>query len=321
MNESKWYAKGLVVLLAVLLSPLILLLALIAVPFILIGRSEAKKAYRSSPYYADFQKKYTVGINDDPAYRFYNGAATRKLPVAYLRGDADSFKAFVYGGALYLFPDFEQMGLSEDERAVWQVSFDGDWEDFEPAAQRLTESVDNPDGLPVHILVERRRIAVCDLTETPPPSCVFVTQSYETAFADGDPALHIRFPRTSADLYAMMRDTPDLCGEYELTEGGDGIRWRIREDVQITLGMDWGRGYIGAERFLFGKIESEITHWHPDASEMYGEVCEIGTRGHVLVLRERMGSGAVLYSGKKEDCPYKPDGKVLFGRYYYIEMK
>ena len=64
-----------------------------------------------------------------------------------------------------------------------------------------------------------------------------------------------------------------------------------------------------------------ITHWHPTVYEIYGEVCEIGLRGNVLVLSQRAGSGAVLYSGKKGDCPYKPDKKVLFGKYYYIEAK
>ena len=78
---------------------------------------------------------------------------------------------------------------------------------------------------------------------------------------------------------------------------------------------------MSVERLLFGKIESGITHWHPTEYEIYDEVCEIGRRGHVLVLRTRAGSGAVLYSGRKEDCPYKPNKKVLLGKYYYIEAE
>ena len=100
-----------------------------------------------------------------------------------------------------------------------------------------------------------------------------------------------------------------------------GIRWHIREDIQITLGVDLRDCYIGVDKLLFGKIESGITHWHPTAYEIYNEVREIGRRGHVLVLRTRAGSGAVLYSGSKADCPYKPDKKYLLAKYYYIEAK
>ena len=314
-NETKWYHKVLIALLILLFLPLITLMFLIASPFIIRESHRAKKEYYKSAYYADFEKKFTLGITYDPAYRFYNGAKARNLPVRYV-SKSDGQLYFFYGDTLYLFPDFEQLGLSEDGRAVWQVNNDGDWMDFDEGYAATRVQAMYPD-LTVKFLVERRMITVCDLTETPPPACVFVTQSYETAFENDDTALTLRIPQSSAELYDMMQKTPDLCGEYALTEDGESIRWRVREDIQITLGY----GYISAERLLLGKIESGITHWHPTPFEMYDEVCKIGRRGNVLVLRRRAGSSAVLYSGRKEDCPYKPDQKVLFGKYYYIEAK
>lgn len=320
MKETKWYVKVLIALLIIVCSPFIILLALIAVPLILVERAKAKKAYYKSPYYADFKKKYTVGITSDPAYRCYNGVAARGLPVKFgakLNGPLYC----IHEGTLYVFPDFEQMGLSEDDGAMWQVDYDGDWMSFEEAYTKLLSDMTILPSDSVKLLVERKMITAYDLTETPPPSCVFVTQSYETAFENEDSALKMRIPQSSADLYDMMCATPDLCGEYELTEDGQGIRWRIRKDIQITLGVDLRDCYIGVDKLLFGKIESGITHWHPTVYEIYNEVCEIGRRGHVLVLRTRAGSGAVLYSGSKDECPYQPDKKYLFAKYYYIEAK
>ena len=322
-NETKWYHKVLTALLILLFLPLITLMFLIASPFIIRESHRAKKEYYKSPYYADFKKKFTTGITCEPIYRFYNGVKARNLPVRFpesLDDKVDGLFYCFYGDTMYLLPNFEQMGLSEDGRAVWQVNNDGDWMDFDEDYAATRVQAMYPD-LTVKFLVERCMITVCDLTETPPPSCVFVTQSYETAFENDDTALTFRIPQSSADLYDMMCATPDLCGEFELTEDGQGIRWRIREDIQITLGVDLRDCYIGVEKLLLGKIESGITHWHPTEYEIYDEVCKIGKRGNVLVLRAGAGSGAVLYSGSRDECPYKPDQKVFFGKYYYIEAK
>ena len=320
---TKWYEKVLTVLLIVIFSPLIILLLLLATPFLGREYRRSKKAYYKSPYYADFKKKFTMGITSDPVYRLYNGAAARNLPLRFpdhVDDKIDGLSYFFYGDTLYLLPNFEQMGLSEDGRAVWQVNNDGDWMDFDEGYAATRVQAMYPEHT-AKFLVERSMITVCDLTETPPPSCVFVTQSYETAFENEDSTLKMRIPQSSADLYDMMCATPDLCGEFELTEDGQGIRWRVREDIRITLGVDLRDGYIGVDKLLFGKIESGITHWHPTEYEIYDEVCKIGKRGNVLVLRTGMGSGAVLYSGRKEDCPYKAEKKALLGKYYYIEMR
>lgn len=319
-NETKWYHKVLIALLILLFLPLITLMLLIATPFLIRESRRAKKEYYKSHYYADFKKKYTLGITSDPAYRFYNGAKARDLPVRYVSKN-DGQLYFFYGDTLYLFPDFEQMGLSEEDGTTWQADYDGDWTSFSDAYEKLLADMTITSPGPVKLLVERCMIVECDLTKTPPPPCVHVVHGYETAFADDDTALSLRIPQSSADLYDMMQKTPDLCGEYALTEDGEFICWRVREDIQITLGVDPHDCYMSVERLLFGKIESGITHWHPTVYEIYDEVCEIGLRGHVLVLRTRAGSGAVLYSGRKEDCPYKPDKKYLLAKYYYIEAK
>ena len=322
-NETKWYHKVLTALLILLFLPLITLMFLIASPFIIRESHRAKKEYYKSPYYATFKKKFAWGITTDPVYRVYNGAAARDLPVRFpdnMDDRIDGLSYFFYGDTVYLLPNFEQMGLSEDGRAVWQTDYDGDWMDFDEGYATMRVQAMYPDQA-VKLLVERRMIVESDLTKTPPPSCIHVIHSYETAFENDDTALTFRIPQSSADLYDMMQKTTDLCGEYALTEDGEFICWRVREDIQITLGVDPNDCYIGVEKLLLGKIESGITHRHPYAHEIYDEVCKIGRRGNVLVLRARAGSGAVLYSGSRDECPYKPDKRVLFGKYYYIEAQ
>ena len=99
-NRTKWYGKILAVLLVVVFFPITILLLLIAAPFLIRGFRTVKKEYYKSPYYADFKKKYTLGITSDPAYRFYNGAKARDLPVRYVSKN-DGQLYFVYGDTLF----------------------------------------------------------------------------------------------------------------------------------------------------------------------------------------------------------------------------
>lgn len=318
-SHAKWYVKFLTALLAVIFSPLLLLLLLIALPHLLIARVQEKRAYRNSPYYADFKRKYRSGIVHSPAYRLYNGAVARRLP-ARLAALPNRPLYCIYDSEIYLLPDFEQMGLSEEDGVTWQVNYDGNWEDFESAAQKLLEAcLKVRNGQSVKILVERNMIAVPDLRKTPPPPCVRVIGSYDKAFENEDSLLKDVIPQSTEELYEMMRETSDLRGEYELTERKDCILWRIREDMQITLSMTPTDCCICIDRLLRGKIPYGVTHWHPSASDMYRDVCEIGKQGHVLVLRSTVWSGTVLYMGKKDECPYPPRKKSLFSTYDYIE--
>ena len=76
--------------------------------------------------------------------------------------------------------------------------------------------------------------------------------------------------------------------------------------------------YFIVNKLLSGKGESGITHWHPTIYEIYDEVCKVGKHGSTLVLRTSGGGGTVLYSDEKENCPYSPYKKYLFGKYYYL---
>ena len=119
----------------------------------------------------------------------------------------------------------------------------------------------------------------------------------------------------------MMLQTPDLCGTFELAGDEGNIIWDLHENIRIELGVDPRDCYFGVSEMLFGEAESGITHWHPTVFEIYDEVCRVGKRGNVMVLRSTASGGTLMYSGSKADCPYSPDKKYLFGKYYYSEAK
>lgn len=319
MNDTKWYRKLGSALLVILLFPLFVLVLLTVIPILLVESPKQKKAYRASHYYAAFREKFVLGLTNSPEYRFYNHAVDRGLPMEYRRaGGEGGTDSFVYDETLYLFPNFEQMALNE-EGTGWQLDFDGDWEDFDTAAPKLMDGVENPWGLPIKILVERSMISAYDLGKTTPPPTVFVTWSYEDAFENEDAPLKMKAPQNAGELLEMMRQTPDLCGEFCLTEDGEGIEWYLREDIKIDISINPQDCFIGVSRKPAGKSGRNMTHWHPTEFEIYQTVCRIGTRGHVLVIRTTATSGAVLYAGDKARCPYPPKHTNLFSRYDYIE--
>ena len=185
----------------------------------------------------------------------------------------------------------------------------------------MLAKLENAPNYPVKLLVERKMFPTLNLNDKDIPDCIFVTWNYENAFENEESPLKMIIPQNSKELYDMMLQTPDLCGTFELNEGNENIEWLLHENIKIELGVDPRDCYFGVSRLLFGKVESGITHWHPTIFEIYDDVCNVGKRGNVMVLRSTASSGTLMYSGSKEDCPYAPDKKYLFGKYYYLEAK
>lgn len=124
-------------------------------------------------------------------------------------------------------------------------------------------------------------------------------------------------PQTAQELYNMILDNPNLNGVFKLVD--NTIFWDLNNKISIEIGVDPRDCYFGINRFLFGKITDSITHWHPELNEIYEDVCNIGLKGNVLVIRKNILYTSVLYMGKEEECPYSPNKKWSFGRIYYIK--
>ncbi len=320
MNKLKWYKKVLIGLMLAVFSPLILAAVIVWGIFALFQNLKNKKKYKKSRYYLDFRQKFMTDLLYCPEYRFYNSAIHRNLPIQYVKQESNRFEYFIYDGTLYLFPDFEQIDY-DAEKGEWQVDRDGDWSGFEEAYKNLLAKLDQEPTLPVKILVERNMFPLVNLNCVDIPECIYLTWGYDEAFENEESPLKMLIPQNSKDLYEMMAQTPDLCGHFELLSDDGNIVWNLYDNICIEIGVEPTDCYVGVFKMRFDKGKSGLTHWHPTSFEIYSEVCKIGKRGNVMILRTFASSGGVLYIGSKEDCPYPKSKRYLFGKLYCLEAK
>ncbi len=127
-------------------------------------------------------------------------------------------------------------------------------------------------------------------------------------------------PVNTHELYDLLMQTPELCGQFTLVSDHE-IKWDIYEDFSVSIGVNKVDACIALDKMLFGRIPNHFTHWHPDPEDIYDEICAIGTRGHVLVIRKFLLGEMVLYMGPEADCPYSPNKKWRWGRIYYLRAE
>ena len=323
MNKQKWYMKLLIALLIIIFSPLIIMIIIwIAIGGIYTAfrMPKMKREYKNSRYYADFKRKFTADILYSPEYRFYNGAVSRNLPIKYIRQETNGFEYFIYDDTLYLFPDFDGIDYNED-KAEWMVDYDGDSELFDKRFGNLLSKLENRLDYPVRVLVERRMFYRMNLGGVDIPESIFITQSYDNAFENDASPLKMTIPQSAEELYGMMLETPDLCGRFELDKSAGSITWNLSENIVIEIGVGTPECYIGINKSHGGKVGGEIMHLHQSVFEIYDEICKIGKRGNVTVLRASPVGSALLYAGREDVCPYPREKKLLLGKYYYLEAR
>ena len=315
----KWYHKVLIIVCVIIFSPIIILGICAASIVYLFEMPRNIKAYTQSDYYKDFNQPYKRYLLYSPEYRFYNSIKKRTLPIDYKRQE-NGLEYFIFENTLYLFPDFDQIDFSE-EKHIWEADYDGDWKPFEEVYYNLVSKIDKEiDASCIKLLVERKMFPMKDLNSIDIPECIFLTWSYENAFENENSPLKLCVPTNTKELFDMMKQTPDLSGDYHIADNGN-IVWNLYESIQVDIGVDPGDCYLGISKKVFGKIESSITHWHPTIFEIYDEVCKMGKRGNVLVIRTFLSGASVLYMGDQENCSYKKQAKNLLGKLYILEAK
>lgn len=320
MNSQKMSEKIKNIIIAIPLLIVIVLAAVCAGICMLFTMPKIRKEYKKSRYYTDFHEKFSEYIMHSSEYRFYNSAMRRNLPMKYIKQSSNGLEYFVYKGTLYLFPDFYQIDFDTDKNE-WQADYDDDWKSFDESYAELLAKLENVSDYPVKLLVERKMIPVFNLNGTDIPECIFITLNYENAFENDNSPVKMIVPQNSEELYQMMLQTPDLCGTFRLDEKKNLIVWDLFEKIRVEISVTPDDCYFGLCKFLFGKLESCIMHWHPSAFEVYDDVCNVGKRGNVTVVRTSVFGDSLLYSGRKDDCPYSSDKKCLFGKYYYLEAE
>ena len=116
-------------------------------------------------------------------------------------------------------------------------------------------------------------------------------------------------------LLEKLKQNPDLCGSFSIDSHGL-IRWDLYEEYSYMIDVRGGDGYI--DLFNRKKTHCDITHWHPDPDDMYEELCRIGTRGHIIVVRSLhiglLCGASVRYIGPEDDCPRRDKRMGLFSK-------
>ncbi len=322
-NNKNKKSNILTTLLLIIFSPILLLVAVLVLLSLagitIFETPKNKKEYKSSRYFLDLGKKFSISTFYSHEYRFYNGAIKRGLPFKYYMKESSSLEYFIHDGTIYLFPDFTQIYLNED--GAWEINYDGDLKSFTEEYSKKAESLENPEGLPVKILVERSLVPIPNLSTVEIPSELFITMSYETVFENEESPLKMIIPQNSKELYEMMLQTPELCGSFEYDPKNDKITWLLYHGFTLDLSIYESSCCFEIFKNISKNFSSPLTHWHPENHEFYDEICKIGKRGNVLVIRTSIFGEAVKYMGCAEDCPYSQGKRSLLGKTYYLKAE
>ena len=311
----KWYEKVFYALLCIAFLPLIIFVGfcmLIARPFIIF---KDKKLYKDSAYYKDFNVPFNESIFNRPRYSFYNAMKEKKWNVQYIRQTRNRYEYFIYNGTVHLFPDFNKLKYDE-EKAEWKIVYRKNWEEDEGTLENFINTRkklldQNIADLPIKVIVPIIMIEGGNLNDEEIIKKLFVVRDYEYAFEEINREI-LAMPKNTKELYNALTKTPNLSGSFELINEGL-IRWE-NNDLVLEISEE----YLSVDR-KNGRLKRNLTHWHPVGLELYYDVVDITQKGNALVIKTSMGSGGVLYIGKKENSPYKKGKKGIFFEIHYFE--
>lgn len=318
MNKNKWYEKLLLVIFFIILSPLVLfffLTWLIVIPFITLANL---KSYKKSEYYKEFKKTFSNKIFDSNEYAFYNYAIEEKLPIKYIKQTNKPLDYFIYENQVFIFPDFNEIKYN-DAKQCWEVIYrkykEISTKTLEEYLKNKIDLFESKNELPVRLLVSRNYFDEGYLDISKLPETLYVVRNYVTGLdAENIESLSI-VPHTTKELYEMMLLNKKLGGQIQMLDD-DLIVWTFEKFI-CEIALDDREGYL---RILKNnKIKMEITHWHPEHYEVYDEVCQIGEKGNVLVIKTFAGSAQVLYVGPMEKCNIKAK-RIRLGKLHYFEI-
>lgn len=123
--------------------------------------------------------------------------------------------------------------------------------------------------------------------------------------------------QNTKELYEKMCGTSELCGSFELID--NMIVWDLFDGFTIKISIEPPSTFFSIEKKWFWGITNSITDWHPDEEEVFEQVCKIGFKGNVWVIRKNLLYTSTIYMGKEENCPYSPKKRWSRGRIYYLQ--
>lgn len=315
----KWYEHLIYILLIIIVSPLILfglMMFLIVSPFIQLSN---RKKYKNSAYYKDFRIPYSSKVFHSKQFVFYNYSIEENLPIKYVKQKNNSLDYFIYNDQIFIFPDFNELIFNE-ENNNWDVVY-GKYEreaqcSLEEYMDKKIHLFEEQIKLPVKLLLARNYIDKNKININELPESLYIVRNYCSPLDGKDRELLNIIPETTEDLYNMMLLNKKLGGQYKLVDN-EIIVWTF-DDVIYEISMDGREGYFNVLKN--NKFKLGITHWHPYEYEIYDDICKIGEKGNVLVIKTLLGGAQISYMGPKEKCTIKRKKIGLF-KIHYFESK
>lgn len=316
--KNKWYISIIYVLLLIILLPLILLL-LICVPiYIFINAIQERKKYKKSSYYKTFKVSFNKKIFYSNEYMFYNYAIEENLAIEYVKQKNNQLEYFIFNKDIFIFPDFNEIKFN-DKLQSWEVIYNKKKKSISyPLDEYIYKKknlLEDNNSLPIKLIISRNYFSDNAIDAANLPNTLFVIRNYNSAFNKEENENLFTIPQNSKQLYEMMLKNSNLGGTIELKD--DSIIWTF-DKVFYYIFLDSDNGII--EILKNNKLKSSITHWHPDNYEIYEDICNIGERGNVIVIKTFLGSATILYMGPIEKCPYQKN-KKHFAKFYFFESK
>lgn len=323
----KWYKIVLAVFLIILFSPIILLGIVLfsLLGFILFffikpySAISNRKNYKKSAYYQKYKRSYNESIITSNNYIFYNYAINEKLPIQYFRVESTGFEYFVFENNIFIFPDFNEIVFNVDKgeyEIVYKEKNKQIYTSIDEFINNKRKLFDDNIALPIKILVLRNYFDEEYLDIDNLPQSLYVVKYYNTAFKNENKKLLSIVPHTTETLYKMMLENEKLGGKFEL-KNGEQIIWTF-EDVQYEIEVEDDEGYFGV--FKNNKSHTNITHWHPWNYEIYDDVCNVGEKGNILIIKYSLGSAETLYMGNPKNYVFDKNKKRI-GKIFYFESK
>lgn len=313
----KWYEKLIITIFVVLLSPLIIFVLIcwgIASPFICLAN---KSHYLKSSFYKEFKLPYSNHIYNSNQYAFYNYAIEEDLPIKYIK--QKSFDYFIYENQIFIFPDFSEIKYNK-EKETWEIIYGKYSREsnclLEEYIAKKTALFEKKLNLPLKLLVSRKYFEDGYIDILKLPEFLYVVKNYNSSLYRENIESINMIPSNTKDLYEMMLNNEKLGGQFELLDN-EIIVWNFK-DVKYEISIDNRDGLF---RVINNKkLKLEITHWHPDNYDIYDDICKIGEKGNILVVKTFLGSSYIAYMGPKEKCNIKVNKIGLF-KIYHFESK
>ncbi len=121
---------------------------------------------------------------------------------------------------------------------------------------------------------------------------------------------------TTKELYEQLLNKKDLHSFPELD--GEVLIWKLYKNAYI-------KAFCGDSDTCIEIIGTSILypsmHWHPNEENIFDELCLLGKKGNIMVLKSFLMETSVFYLGEPEKYRFDKKRKWYWGKLSYFEQK